>query len=49
MTAIQQIIEEKIQELEQKKAKAPFWKRWWVQKIIDVLKEILISWLSNKK
>ena len=49
MTAIQQIIEEKIQELEEKKAKAPFWKRWWVQKIIDVLREILIKLLTDKK
>lgn len=49
MTAMQQIIETKIQELEEKKVKAPFWKRWWVQKIIDLLKEILIEWLSKKE
>lgn len=49
MTAMQQIIETKIRELEEKKIKAPFWKRWWVQKVIDVLKEILMQWLTQKK
>lgn len=48
MTAMQQIIETKIQELEEKKVKSNFFTKWWVQKIINVLREILIIILKEK-
>ena len=49
MQLMQQVIETKIQELEEKKAKSNFFTKWWVQKIINVLKEILIIVLNERK
>ncbi|MBK7885453.1 MAG: hypothetical protein IPJ81_17935 [Chitinophagaceae bacterium] len=42
------IIESKILQLQAEKEKAPFWKKWWVKKLILFLQDLLIEILASR-
>ncbi|MBK7882511.1 MAG: hypothetical protein IPJ81_00715 [Chitinophagaceae bacterium] len=45
---MEKIIESKILQLQAEKEKAPFWKKWWVKKLILFLQDLLIEILASR-